>query len=151
MSGSWSSSCEACVTLLELEQSLPNGLHDAQVRKIEVDYELHKVTIDVAVWVGDVDDPPKLREAYKKGRLVVSGLLFIVLEPPDAGYPFKNSTDLCINGCDMTTNIDKDLLESLPADAFVRSFFVNEWNAFIHIAAREAEILWANEGAVTDR
>jgi hypothetical protein len=42
-------------------------------------------------------------------------------------------------------------LNSLPAYAFVRSFFVKDWNSFIHIAAKEAALIWQNDGAVTDR
>ena len=61
-------------TLLEIEQSLPNGLHDAEVRKITADYEHLGATIDLAVWVGDKDDPPERREAYKEGQLEISGL-----------------------------------------------------------------------------
>ena len=51
----------------------------------------------------------------------------------------------------MSKNIDKDLLESLPVGVLVRSFFVKEWNSFIHIAAKNAEIVWKNEGAITYR
>jgi hypothetical protein len=52
------------VTLEELENTLPNGLHDAEVRRITVDYERRKVTLEVAVWVGDMDEPAERREAY---------------------------------------------------------------------------------------
>jgi hypothetical protein len=91
------------------------------------------------------------REAYKEGRLQISGLLFLVMEAPSAGYPFKDSTRLRVDGCDMSKQIDSDLLRSLPPDGFVRSFFVNEWNSFIHIAAKEAAIVWKNDGAIAYR
>jgi hypothetical protein len=42
-------------------------------------------------------------------------------------------------------------LNSLPAYAFVRRFFVKDWNSFIHIAAKEAALIWQKDGAVTDR
>jgi hypothetical protein len=138
------------MTLEELENALPNGLHDAEVQHSAVDYEQRKVTLQVAVWVGDMDDPPERREAYKKGRIEISGLLFLVMEPPDPRYPFKTS-DLRIDGCDMSKNLDPELLKSLPGDAFFRSLWVNEWNAFIHIAARDAGIAWINDDAVTYR
>ena len=51
----------------------------------------------------------------------------------------------------MSKNLDPKLLKSLPGDAFFRSLWVNEWNAFIHIAARDAGIAWINDGAVTYR
>jgi hypothetical protein len=106
--------------------------------------------LEVAVWVGYMDDPPERREAYKNGRIDISGLLSLVMEAPDPRYPFKGS-DLRIDGCDMSKNLDPALLKSLPGDAFFRSLWVNEWNAFIHIAARNAEITWMNDGLVAYR
>ena len=138
------------MTLQELENTLPNGLHDAEARRVAVDYENRKVTLDLAIWVGNMDDPPGRREAYKSGRIDISGLLFLVMEPPDPKYPFKAS-DLTIDSCDMSKNLDKALLRSLPGDSFVRSLWVNEWNAFIHIAAKSADVVWLNDGAITYR
>jgi hypothetical protein len=51
----------------------------------------------------------------------------------------------------MSKRIDRDLLPSLPADGFARSFFVNEWNSFIPIAAKKAEIVWKKDGAIASR
>jgi hypothetical protein len=138
-------------TLLEIEQSLPNGLHDAEVRKITADYEHLGATIDLAVWVGDMDDPPERTEAYKEGQSEISGLLFLAIAPLDASYPFQDNPELIVDGCDMTNVIDRKPLNSLPARAFVRSFFVKDWNSFIHIAAKEAAPIWKNDGAATYR
>ncbi|SRR6266567_3400913 len=138
------------MTLKELENTLPNGLHDAEVRSIAVDYVQHKVALDLTVWVGRMEDPPERREAYKEGRIEILGLLFLMMEPPDPKYPFTSS-GLTIDGCDMSKNISSALLESLPSDSFFRSLWVNEWNGFIHIAAKSAAIVWANEGAITYR
>jgi len=138
------------MTLEELENSLPNGLHDAEVKRIAVDYEQRKATLELTVWVGDMRDPPEQREAYKNGLIEISGLLFLVIEPPDPKYPFQRA-DLTIDGCDMSKNLNGELLRSLPAGSFFRSLWVNEWNAFIHIAAKKAEMVWWNEGAITYR
>ena len=138
------------MTLEELESTLPNGLHDAEVRRITVNYERREMSFDVAVWVGDMDDPADRREAYRNGRVDISGLLFLIIEPPDPKYPFKSS-DLRIDGCDMRKNLNSELLDSLPPSAFFRSLWVNEWNAFIHIAAEEAQMSWVSEGAITYR
>lgn len=108
------------MTLEELENTLPNGLHDAEVQRIAVDYQRRKVTLDIAVWVGDVSDSRQGREAYKSGQIEISGLLFVVMEPPDPNYPFKSS-GLRIDGCNMSKNLGSDLLTSLPTDAFFRS------------------------------
>src|SRR5579864_1916630 len=103
------------MTLEELENTLPNGLHDADVHRIAIDYAERRVTFDLAVWVGNLDDPPERREAYQIGRIEISGLLFIVMEPPDPKYPFSKPS-ITIDGCDISKNIKRDLLDSLPAD-----------------------------------
>jgi len=138
------------MTLEELENTLPNGLHDADVHGIAIDYAERRVTFDLAVWVGKMEDPPERREAYKSGRIEISGLLFIVMEPPDPRYPFSRP-GITIDGCDMSKNIKTELLESLPPGSFFRSLWVNEWNAFIQIAAKSAALTWANAGAITYR
>jgi hypothetical protein len=139
------------VTLEELEKTLPNGLHDSEVQRVAIDYEQRTLILELAVWVGDMNDPPERREAYKSGRIKISGLIFFVAEPPDPKYPFRDSAELTIDGGDMSENLDRELLKSLPGDAFFRSLWVNEWNAFIHIAARDSEIAWINGGVVAYR
>ncbi len=80
------------MTLEGLENSLPNGLHDAEVGRIAVDYEQRKARLELAVWVGNMDDPPEQREAYKEGRIEISGLLFLVREPPDPSTHLRPPT-----------------------------------------------------------
>ncbi len=139
------------MTLEEIENSLPNGLHDAEIRRISVDYEQRKLSFDLAVWIADVDDPPEKREAYKSARLEISGLVYLILEPPDAKYPYRISSKLRIDSLDNKPDLDVDLLESLPANAFCRRFFVSEWNSCIRFAALSAEIHWDDSGGVTYR
>jgi hypothetical protein len=51
---------------VELEKTLRNGLHDARVSRIAIDYEKRKLILDLDVWVGDMDsDPHEIWEAYK--------------------------------------------------------------------------------------
>jgi hypothetical protein len=86
------------MTLQELENTPPHGLHDAEVQRSAVDYEHRKVTFALAVWVGVMDDPPERREAYKSGCLEITGLISLVMEPPDARYAFRISSKLKIDG-----------------------------------------------------
>jgi len=67
------------------------------------------------------------------------------MEPPDPKYPFKDTKRLTIDGCDMRKNLNSDLLASLPDDVFVRSLWIYEWNAFIHVAAKKAHIRWLSD------
>jgi hypothetical protein len=136
------------VTLEEVESTLPNGLHDAELQNILMSYKERKLTVDLSIWVGDIDDSPERREAYRAAKLVVSDVLLLVMEPPDPKYPFMDTAQLTVDGCDMRKNLGNALLQSLPNDAFVRSFWVTEWNAFIHIAAKGAEIIWQGNDIV---
>lgn len=138
------------MTLEELENTLPNGLHDAEVKRVTIDYTQRSLVLETDVWVGEMADPPARREAYRRGRIEFSGLLFLVMEPPDPSYPFKNG-DLRIGGCDLRKNLDRTLLESLPNDAFFRSLWVSEWNAFIHIAAKQVWLSWDAEIVYRER
>jgi hypothetical protein len=45
------------MTLEDIEESLPNGLHDAEVTSVSIDYAQHRVTFDVCIWVGNMDEP----------------------------------------------------------------------------------------------
>jgi hypothetical protein len=76
------------MTLEELENTPPHGLHDAEVQRSAVDDEHRKVTFALAVWVGDMDDPPERREVHKSGCLEITGLISLVMEPHDARYHF---------------------------------------------------------------
>jgi hypothetical protein len=130
------------VTLEELENSLPNGLHDAEMQRVCIDYRQRTITIDMSVFVGDVDAPIEKREAYREGTLVISGLQFAVIEPPDARYPFASPAASRVDSCDMTKNLDPSLVKALPEGSFVGSLFVVDWNAFVHLAGSGAEIHW---------
>ena len=133
------------MTLEDIENSLPNGLHDTEMHRLVVDYKQRTLTAEVAVWVGDLDEPTETREKYRAGRIEIAGLIFLIMEPPDAKYPFSDSTKLTIDGCDLRQNLDIHLLNSLPEKSFFRSFWVGEWNAFIHVAGKDAKFSWLEE------
>jgi hypothetical protein len=139
------------MTLEEVEDTLPNGLHDAEVQRIVVDYAQHKLTLDLAVWVGEMDDPPEKREAYKIGQLEISGLIYLVMEAPDPKYPYRTSSKLTIDSIEDKENMDSELVKALPANSFCRRFWVSEWNAFMRIAATSAQMVWMDEGTITYR
>ena len=136
------------MTIAEIEESLANGLHYAEVYRIEVGYEHRTTTLNLAVWMGDFDGPRERREAYKNAELQISDFLFLVMKAPNVDYAFRGSGKLTIDGCDMRKNLDSQLTQSLLPEAFFRSFFVGEWNASIHLARTDAELGWEDEEAV---
>jgi hypothetical protein len=73
------------VTLEGLAYTLPNGFHDAQVTSVGIDYVKREARLLIDLWVGELrSDNEELREAYRKGELRLSGLLYWVIEPPHA-------------------------------------------------------------------
>jgi hypothetical protein len=106
------------------------------------------LTLDIDIWVGDLGaDAQERREAYRPLQVLIDRLLFAVIEPPDPKYPFSNSSGLTVDSCDMRKGLSSELMSSLPSDAFFRSLWVNEWNAFIHIGARTASLVWTEDSS----
>ena len=132
----------------EIEGSLPNGLHDAEIQRLVVDYAQRTLNADLAVWMGNMDDPPDRRETYRIARIEIEGLHFLIMEPPDPKYPFDKSAELTIDGCDQRQSLNSTLVKSVPSNSFFRSFFVHEWNAFIHVAGMDAKFSWIDDARV---
>ncbi|MEK6280589.1 MAG: hypothetical protein AABN95_09580 [Acidobacteriota bacterium] len=129
------------MTLEEIEQSLPNGLHDAYITNIRLDYVKREARFDLEVsW----DDPEKEEpESYRAATLSLSPFLYFIIEPPDSKYPFAHKEALWIDaGSDKLNSVSTTQLpKPLPEGAFAYWFFVNNWNSFIHVAALDASIV----------
>ncbi|HEY9403335.1 MAG TPA: hypothetical protein VIQ24_11770 [Pyrinomonadaceae bacterium] len=135
------------MTLEELADTLPNGLHDAQVSRISLDYLKREARFTLDVWVGDSSSQDEeMREAYRSGELKLSGLLYCAIEPPDASYPYAKADKLWVDaGALESANVRPTvkLPEPLPEVAFACWFFVQGWNSYIYVGAMEASLAWA--------
>jgi hypothetical protein len=132
----------------ELAQALPNGFHDSRLASIRIDYDRRELTLDIEVWIGEMDaDDLASRETYRPAVLTLYGLEFCAIEPPD-----PSSRHL---GRELT--IDTGDLKSLPPlatanlpvpvsdTAFTNWIFVSQWNAFIYVSANEARLDWKRD------
>jgi hypothetical protein len=134
------------VTLDELDSTLPNGFHDVEIFSIELDYSGGRARFRMSLLVGSPDAPAPERDKRQEATLNLAGLCFCSIEAPDPRYAFIP------NGAPVIASGDPgkpDHLPSLPALAakwpegvWCYRFFVDNWNAFIYIAARHAEIDW---------
>lgn len=128
----------------ELEASLPNGLHDAQLRHLDVDYTTCTASIELSIWVGDSRGLTRdAREAYRRARITLYKLAFVSVDPPEKS---GGDGELRIDagpGVAPTTSLK--LPSALPKECFVHWIFVSKWNAFIHVAAETASICWIDE------
>src|SRR5690242_1987239 len=76
------------MSLEEIDESLPNGFHDAQLVGLEIDY-LHKIAVfKTNVLIGLPDEPVELRDRYRLGTLRFPGVSFVVVDPPAATSAF---------------------------------------------------------------
>jgi len=132
--------------LEEIEKMLPNGFHDALLKSVNIDYTKHEAIFNLHIWVGDLyAKDENSRETYRRCLLKLCKLFFCVIEAPDPKYPYHDSGCLRVDGGSLQTKRKKpstQLPGPLPKDVSTYWFFVEEWNAFIYIAAKDALFDW---------
>jgi hypothetical protein len=137
--------------LVEIENSLPNGFHDAFLESVDVDYRSRRALIKLRLCIGDPDAAIQSeREAYKGAALELLNLVYLVIEGPDPRSKYAEANRLWIDGGEVKRDSAPAApvpVEQLPSDAFAYWFFVRDWNSFIHVAARDARLQWYSERA----
>src|SRR5262245_32870453 len=86
------------MTLREIDASLPNGFHDAEISSIRLDFLSRRAALDREIWIGD--SLRGARETYRAGRLELSGVAYFAIDPPDQRYRFAEPGAICIDLCD---------------------------------------------------
>ncbi len=132
------------MTIDELEASLPNGFHDAELFSIAAYFGSREARLELNVWLGDMDVPGR-REVYRRAVLVLSDLHYLSIDPPqsDPGRgPYK---------IDSGPGQPSTAPAAVPqaAQPYLHWFFVSEWNAFVRFSARSARLEWQGEQTVT--
>jgi hypothetical protein len=135
------------MTLEALADSLPNGFHDSNLKRLTIDFERRTICMDMSLSVGLPDDPPEHRNDYRDAQVEISGFSFFVTEQPDGNYNFAAPGSLPLVDAYETSSIPevaeglKPLLKS-TYHKFIQSFYVSGWNSFIHIAANDCSVRW---------
>ena len=134
------------MTLEELERSLPNGLHDADLIAVQIDYGKRIAVVELDIDVGSVagDDPTYGEPTYRRGRVAFSEIEFVVIDPP-AGSGAYAGTSSVDSGMDQPATAPRQLPQ-IPRDCFLCWLFVTQWNSFIRIAARTVSLEWVEPG-----
>jgi len=129
------------MTLEEVEESLPNGFHDARITSISLDYAKRECKFNLEILFSDAEKEDA--ESYRTATLSLSRFLYCVIEAPDSKYPFQVEKALWVDaGSEKPNHVSSTQLPGpLPEGAFRYWFFVNNWNSFIHVAALDAEIV----------
>jgi len=140
------------MTLNEIDDSLPNVFHDAMIHNIQIDYVKREAVIKLDIWVGDMEsDDETKRDEYQSGQIVISDLLYFVIEPPDSTYEYHKSSPLWVDAGPTEKLASKPtaklLPSTIPTDSFGYYFYVQDWNSGFYIAAKSAKLNWKNEKA----
>jgi hypothetical protein len=126
------------MTIFEIAHGLPNGFHDAEVETIHIDYSNRTLQMALSVWLGSMDDPPSVRETYRKGVLTVTGFQYCAMDVPKEGYLKEDPGALTIDLYQADNFVP-------PPPAFACRLWVNEWCGYIHLSAVAAELVWQGE------
>jgi hypothetical protein len=137
------------MTLEDLDDKLPNGFHDASIFSFELDYKAGIARFHMSLLVGWPEDPDPERQAYQDATLVVDGLCFCSIDPPCSTERFlPDGKGIWVSGDPAKSdNLPSlpDLAARCPSGTWYYRFFVHDWNAFIHIAGRDANLTWVGE------
>ncbi len=135
--------------LVEIENALPNGFHDAFLESVHVDYVSKRAQMKLRLCIGDPDaSTENKREAYKEANLELLGVVYFVIEGPDLKSKYAETKGLWIDGGDAKSDSAPAMpvpIEQLPPGTFAYWFFVRDWNSFIQVAAQDARLQWSSE------
>lgn len=137
------------MTLDELDGSLLNGFHDAKISSLEVDYVKATAKLHVSFLGGSLDDSHADRETYQPAIVTVTGLCFCSIDPPDPGERFiPDGRPITVAGDpakpDNLPSLPQ-LMAKLPEGVWCYRLFVHDWNRFIHIAGRNADLIFLGD------
>ena len=119
---------------------------DARLVAVSVDYHENEAVTTWNLCVGDPDDSMRAaRERRRTGRLVLSGVLFWVMDPPQAldtrpGLP--GLTEVAPLS-EAPTDTGQQLARLLPVGTSGWCFLFEGWNAHVYCGARKLRFEWA--------
>ena len=140
------------MTFEELDQKFANGFDDAEILRVNIDYQTRRVTLLLSLR----GNPPDVANAqeYQEATLTLDGFYYFSIEPPDSDhlfYPMHSA--ITMNGYEedgAKFPLFNQLKPAIPVGAFCCRFYVHDWNSFIHLAARDAQFSWARDGRNMD-
>ena len=131
------------MSIEELEKSLPNGLHDAVMRRHVVNYEKRTLEFDIDIWVGNLDsNVEEERERYKSGTLRFEGLEYFVIEPSSEVKLIFEPFSFSAGNPEVDKIKPSVILPVAPKGTFLTFFFIYKLEAFMHICASKVEFIY---------
>jgi len=134
------------MNLAEIEVPLPWGFHDACLERLDIDWAGSRLELTLRLMMSSHQDEDQ------RAKVVVRGLVYCTIDPPvvhtsQSAQPAPRATSaLWIDSGEGPGGDDaKARLPPPPPGCFLHWFFVYDWNAFIHICARDAELTWLED------
>ena len=138
------------MNIATIEASLPWGLHDAYIEAVDIDWSRATLTLSVRVMMTERQDMDR------RAKITVTGLVFCAIDAPEIDpkrrYEPTPEGGLWIDSGEGPANDEaKARLPKPPDGCFLHWFFVQNWNCFIHVSGRDAELSWTEEAPVASR
>ena len=134
------------MTFEELDALYPNGLDDAYVDRICVEYQSRTAELHLTLRGNPPGSPNE--DEYQRAILLLSGFYYFVLEPPDTDHLWYPVRSIQVNGYPEDAGQFPLLVRlrvKLSPAAFCCRFYVHDWNSFIHVAAADAQFSWIED------
>lgn len=126
----------------EVANTLPNGFHDAELRRFEMDYVQRKLHFDLDVWIGDMHNPPEAREIYRPSRVTVEKVAFLVIEPPDASCPWQEPGTITVDAGEGLPCQASSILPEIPAGSQMTWMYMDALNRYLLFAGGKTSLEW---------
>lgn len=137
------------MTLSELAEGLPWGLHDAYLEALSIDWPRATASLTMRLMISERQDHER------RARIDLAGLVFCSVEAPEIaperGYTPTPADGLWLSNGEGSARGAEAVLPAIPEGCFLHWFFVKDWNRFIHVCARDASLMWLDSGPVAAR
>jgi hypothetical protein len=131
------------MTFEELDRRFPNGLSDAEITFIGVDYRDRTATLHLNLRGNPSESAD--RDVYSHAVLRATGIYYVSIDSPDPDHLFYPRREkITVDGLPEDPQdfpLFDHLGPKLSVGSFCCRFFVHDWNS-IHIAASDAEFFW---------
>ena len=131
------------MTLEQLEDKLPNGLHDAEICSITRDFEKETVTMVVNVLVGLPGDSAEKRDDTRAASITFTDVRLFTIAPPTVLSACGVSGSISFHAERSKTGLLPAEIESdLQQCNDLYSLYVYDWESYIHIATSGIRFEW---------
>jgi hypothetical protein len=135
---------EISMTLEDLDNTSPEGLHDAQIRAYRRDFELATLTLFVKLVVG-VSEENKHRLQYRDGEIKFHGVQYVVSDFPGVESTFRDVGCVWFSFNRTEPGVIPEAIDNVLSPNILKySLFILDWHSSIHIAAREISFTWSS-------